>query len=97
MAATVPGMGTPLYRLFINRELPLRERGCDSKVPFASRREAKAFARFTRRGDGALKPYHCRWADHWHLGHNARAAVRQRRAVGRRRLRVQELEAVASW
>jgi hypothetical protein len=59
------------YHEFINRDLPIRERACTSKTVFFSRREAKALTRHGRRTDG-VKPYHCRWCDHWHLGHSRR-------------------------
>jgi hypothetical protein len=56
------------YRLYVNRELPPFERGCSSKVPYGTRGEAKGANR-GRRHDGTLKPYHCQFFDHWHLGH----------------------------
>jgi hypothetical protein len=56
------------YRLYVNRDLPRFERGCASKVPYGTRGEAKVANR-GRRHDGTLKPYHCRFFDHWHLGH----------------------------
>lgn len=59
------------YHQFINRDLPMRERACTSKSVFFSRREAKAVTRNPRIGPG-LKAYHCRWCDHWHLGHARR-------------------------
>ncbi len=83
------------YRDLINRDLPFRERGCTSKTPFATRAEARAVVRHGRHGDGSVKPYHCRWEDHWHLGHHRHAELRRRRA-GWRRLRARELE-VWSW
>ncbi|HEY8868203.1 MAG TPA: hypothetical protein VIM30_02290 [Candidatus Limnocylindrales bacterium] len=55
------------YRQFINRDLPLVERGCTSKISFESRREAKSVSR--RGGDGRLRPYHCGNCESWHLGH----------------------------
>ena len=57
------------YRDFINRDLPLVERGCTSKALFVSRGEARSFARRDRRQDGSLHPYHCRFCAQWHLGH----------------------------
>ena len=59
------------YHLFINRDLPIRERACTSKAVFFSRREAKSVTRQRRIAPG-LKPYHCRWCDRWHLGHARR-------------------------
>ena len=56
------------YRLYLNRDLSLYERGCSSKVPYGTRGEAR-FAGRGRRHDGTLKRYHCRYVDHWHLGH----------------------------
>lgn len=60
------------YRQFIDRDLPLIERGCTSKVLFLSRREARAWVRAGRRSDGRLDPYHCRYCDGWHVGHRHR-------------------------
>lgn len=60
------------YRQFINRDLPLTERGCTSKSLFVSRGEARSAARNGRRQDGSLRPYHCRSCDGWHLGHPRR-------------------------
>ena len=57
------------YRLFINRDLPLVERGCTSKAAFISRREARSRANHSARSNGRLAPYHCRTCDLWHLGH----------------------------
>jgi hypothetical protein len=57
------------YRRFINRDLPLLERGCTSKAAFESRREARSLARQGRRSDGRSHPYHCRTCGSWHLGH----------------------------
>jgi hypothetical protein len=55
--------------VFLNRALPLPERGCLSKARFESRREARSFVRQARHCDGSLAPYHCRLCDYWHLGH----------------------------
>jgi len=60
------------YRTLINRNLPLEERGCTSKVTFSTRVEARSLARRGRRSDGQLDPYHCRYCDFWHLGHRRR-------------------------
>jgi len=57
------------YRQFIDRDIPLLERGCTSKAVFLSRSEARSSARRNRRNDGSVHPYHCRWCDWWHLGH----------------------------
>ena len=62
-------MPTVDYRLFINRELPMRERACASKTVYVSRGEARASARNGRRQNGSLGPYHCRYCSMWHLGH----------------------------
>ncbi|HVA85094.1 MAG TPA: hypothetical protein VNF73_02125 [Candidatus Saccharimonadales bacterium] len=62
------------YRLFINRDLPLVERGCGSKARYESRREARSYANHGVRRDGSLHPYHCEWCGGWHLGHRRRAA-----------------------
>jgi hypothetical protein len=56
------------YRTLINRDLPAVERGCTSKSPFTSRREATHVARHGRHASGQLEAYHCRWCDLWHLG-----------------------------
>jgi hypothetical protein len=55
------------YRQFINRNLPMQDRGCTSKAVYVSRREAQGLVR--RRGFAGLKPYRCHWCDGWHLGH----------------------------
>jgi hypothetical protein len=60
------------YHQFINRNLPLVERGCSSKALFVSRREAQNLARNGRRADGRVHPYRCRTCDGWHLGHRRR-------------------------
>jgi hypothetical protein len=61
------------YRQFINRNLPMQERGCTSKAVYLTRREAKSLVRNGRRGYAGLKPYRCRWCSGWHLGHPRRA------------------------
>jgi hypothetical protein len=61
------------YHLFINRDLPPLERGCTSKVWFASQAEARSVSRTWRHASGSLRPYHCRFADHWHVGHRRHA------------------------
>ena len=58
-----------LYRDFINRNLPIRERACESKAVYVTRGEARQALRSGRRMDGAMKPYHCRFCSMWHLGH----------------------------
>jgi hypothetical protein len=63
-------MTTVDYRRFINRDLPLRERGCESKALYLSRGEARSVARGGR--CSGLHPYRCRYCPHWHLGHRRR-------------------------
>lgn len=65
-------MLTVEYRMLINRDLPLVERGCTSKVVFDSRREARHIAQHDRNSNGQLHPYRCRYCDRWHLGHRHR-------------------------
>jgi hypothetical protein len=65
-------MTTVDYRLFINRDLPLRERGYESKALYLSRGEARSQVRNGRRGNAGLHPYCCRYCPHWHLGHRRR-------------------------
>jgi hypothetical protein len=60
------------YRQFVNRDLPLPERGCSSKAVFITRSEAKHLARHGRHSDGTLRPYRCRRCAGWHLGHRRR-------------------------
>jgi hypothetical protein len=60
------------YRLFINRDLPIRDRACESKAVYLSRDEARQRLRAGRYVDGAMKPYHCRFCARWHLGHRRR-------------------------
>jgi hypothetical protein len=61
------------YRQFINRNLPMQERGCTSKAVYLSRREARSLVRHGRRGHAGLHPYRCRFCGSWHLGHARRA------------------------
>ena len=60
------------YRQLVNRELPLQERACTSKVAFLSRRDALSRCRHGRMGYSGLKPYRCDWCGDWHLGHRRR-------------------------
>ena len=60
------------YRQFVNRDVPIQERACTSKVAFVSRREALSRCRHGRMGYSGLKPYRCEWCDGWHLGHRRR-------------------------
>ena len=57
------------YRMLINRDLPIEERACTSKVWFVTRTEARQVARHGRRSNGRLESYHCRNCGYWHLGH----------------------------
>lgn len=57
------------YRALIERPRSPIERGCTSKVPYDSRREARARSRNGRHQDGSLQPYHCQHCGAWHLGH----------------------------
>lgn len=75
------------YRDFINRDLPLRVRSCESKAVFVSRAEARAVLRHgrrARRGRGGLYPYRCPFQRHWHLGHRRRKTLRRAMSRGRR-------------
>lgn len=65
-------MATDLYRLLINRQLPMRDRACESKAVYLTRREAGSYVRNGRRQDDQLKPYRCRFCARWHLGHRHR-------------------------
>jgi hypothetical protein len=60
------------YRLFVNRDLPIRERACGSKAVYVTRDEARHRIRAGRHVDGTMKPYHCRFCAQWHLGHRRR-------------------------
>lgn len=60
------------YRRYVNRDLPLVERACLSKARFVSRGEARQAVRSSRVMTG-VAAYHCRWCDHWHIGHRRRA------------------------
>jgi hypothetical protein len=57
------------YRQFINRDLPIRERACESKAVYISRAHARSSVRSGRRQGGSLSPYRCRFCTMWHLGH----------------------------
>jgi hypothetical protein len=61
------------YRQYINRNLPLQERGCGSKAVYVSRREARSMVRHGRQSYAGLHPNKCRWCFGWHLGHARRA------------------------
>lgn len=65
-------MALDTYRLLINRDLPLRERACESKAVYASRGEARSLIRHGRRNDGGMKPYRCSFCAMWHIGHRRR-------------------------
>ena len=88
--STRPRRSTPRfhdYRDFINRELPLVLRSCESKAVFVSRAEARAALRHgrqTRHRRGGLYPYRCRFQRRWHLGHRRRKALRRAMSRGRR-------------
>jgi len=69
------------YRQFINRDLPLRERACETKAVFVTRADARSSARNGRRQDGSLSPYHCRYCSLWHLGHRRHRHRRPHRSV----------------
>lgn len=58
-----------------------RQHACGRKVPFTSRSEARVTARLTedRNGGGRLAPYACKFADHWHIGHEL--SKKERRAA----------------
>lgn len=75
MVVTLSSAMAADYHLFINRDLPLVERGCTSKAVFQSRREARSWVTHGRRSDGRLDPYHCRNCGLWHLGHRRRRWV----------------------
>ena len=89
----------PPYRLLVNRDLPLPERGCGSKVPHSTRAEARSFARQGRRANGALRPYRCRWCPGWHLGHRGSRKERfHRRRLGANMIAlVRAAESLAEW
>jgi hypothetical protein len=67
------------YRQFINRDLPIRARACESKAVYVTRGEARNASR-NPRFDGSVAPYHCRFCGRWHLGHR-----RHRHRTGARR------------
>jgi len=56
------------YHQFINRDLPLVERGCTSKAVFQTRREARTRISHGLRSNGQLDPYRCRYCGAWHVG-----------------------------
>lgn len=60
------------YTLLVERPTNRVERACSWKIPYASRRDARARARGGRHQDGTLRPYHCQFCDGWHLGHARR-------------------------
>jgi hypothetical protein len=72
MTADPPVMTSLAYRDFVNRDLPIRERACESKAVYVTRGEARQRLRAGRRVDGAMKPYRCRFCVQWHVGHRRR-------------------------
>ena len=72
VAADASVMAVLVYREFVNRNLPIRERACESKAVYLTRGEARQHLRGGRRIDGAMKPYHCRFCAGWHVGHRRR-------------------------
>lgn len=62
-------MAIAVYRDFVNRDLPIRERACVSKAVYVTRNEARDRIRSGRHIDAAMKPYRCRFCSMWHLGH----------------------------
>ena len=69
---TADGTKITAYTLLVERPTNRIERSCSSKIPYASRREARARVRDGRNQDGTLRPYHCQFCDLWHLGHSRR-------------------------
>jgi len=49
-------MLTAGYRLYVNRDLPIRERACTSKAAFTTQHEARHLARHGRHANGQLEP-----------------------------------------
>lgn len=60
------------YTVLVERPTNRVERSCSSKIPYATRREARARVRGGRNQDGTLRPYRCQFCDEWHLGHGRR-------------------------
>ncbi len=60
------------YTQFTERPADRVERSCTSKIPYASRREARSRVRHGRHQDGTLRAYHCQFCGAWHLGHTPR-------------------------
>lgn len=58
---------TDAFHTYVNRDLPPMDRGCVSKAPFVSRGEAKQAVKAAAKHGISLKPYHCRYFDHWHV------------------------------
>jgi hypothetical protein len=58
-----------------------RQHSCLRKTPFISRREARQFARLAQGNvGGKINPYHCKFDDHWHIGHSRPKSLRRRTA-----------------
>lgn len=66
-------VATLTYRQYVDRDLPIRDRACESKAVYLTRGEARSQLRGGRRMDGSMKPYHCRFCDGWHVGHRRRS------------------------
>lgn len=48
----------------------LRRKGCEGKVQHASREDAQAHSNaMWRHAGGGTHIYHCKFGDHWHIGH----------------------------
>jgi len=60
------------YTLLVERPTDRLGRSCLSKIPYLSRREARARVRDGRNQDGTLRPYRCQFCDLLHLGHRRR-------------------------
>jgi DNA-directed RNA polymerase subunit RPC12/RpoP len=65
-------MSALAYRSFVNRDLPIRERACESKAMYVTRGEARQRVRAAGHIDPSMKPYRCRYCSMWHLGHRHR-------------------------
>lgn len=52
-----------------------RSNECARKARYWDRRQAKAVANRMAQVGERLRPYRCRWCEHWHIGHRPPAEV----------------------
>jgi len=53
--------------------------GCTGKLPFDSEGEARFYIRTCKHNHNGhdVRPYHCKFGDHWHITHMAKKQVKK--------------------